>query len=344
MKKTFLWIAAATLLLSGCQTASALPTPLPAAPSTQPPPTATAFQPVPVTPTLILPTATATVTATATPPPRILTERVLVISVDGLRADVPNRFDMPNTYALMQSGTYAISARTIYPSSTLPAHASMLTGMCPDKTGVDWNDYSPENGYAAGPSIFEIAHNAGLRTVMVVGKEKMVQLTPPKTIDSYDYVNDRDSVVAERAVQRIAEGFDLMFVHLPLVDGLGHEYGWMSPNYIVGAYRADEAIGTLLAALDEAGIRQGTLVIITADHGGHDTTHGSNLPEDLQVPWVIAGPSANAGAIPRRISTVDTAATVAYALNLPIPEIWDGIPVYEAFGEAPPTRVELPCQ
>ena len=335
-RKSLLWIAAAALLLSGCATPIIVPTPQPTTTSTQPPPTATAFQPVTMTPAPPTPTATAT--------PRILAERVLVISVDGLRADVVDPFQMPNTYALMQSGAYAISARTIYPSSTLPSHSSMLTGMCPDKTGVDWNDYIPENGFANGPSIFEIAHNAGLRTVMVVGKEKLRQITPPENTDVFAYVNDRDSVVAERAADIIRQGFDVMFVHLPLVDGLGHEYGWLSPNYLMGTYRVDEAIGVLLTALDEAGIRQGTLIIVTADHGGHDTTHGTNLPEDLQVPWVITGPSIVSTRVTRKTSTVDTAATIAYALNLPIPEIWDGVPVYEVFGEAIPVRVERPCQ
>lgn len=339
MKKNFLWIVAISLLLSGCATPNTISTPQPTIVFTQLPtrtpiPPAAATQTPAPTETVMPPTAT----------PRILAERVLIISVDGLRPDAINQYDMPNVYALVQSGVYAYDAYTTYPSATLPSHASMFTGMCPDKNGVDWNDYIPENGFAASPSIFEIAHQAGLRTVMVVGKEKLIQLTPPENIDVFDFVNDRDSVVAERAVERINEGFDLMFVHLPLVDILGHAYGWMSPNYITGTYRADQAIGVLLTALDEAGIRQGTLVLVTSDHGGHDTTHGSRLREDMQVPWILAGASLNPGAIPRKISTVDTAATVAYALNLPIPEIWDGIPVAEAFGEPIPERIERPCE
>ncbi len=337
MKKTLLWIFAATLLLTSCSIPSPTPPPQPTTAPTQAPPKTPSLQPATVTPTLRPPP-----TATATSRP--LAERVLIISVDGLRADAVNRFDMPNTYALMQSGVYALNAYTIYPSVTLPAHASMLTGMCPDKTGVDWNDYLPEKGYAASPSLFEVAHNAGLRTGMVVGKQKLLQITPPENLDLFDFVNDRDSVVAAQAVLRINEGFDLLFVHLPLVDGLGHEYGWMSPNYITGTYRADEAIGMLLAALDDAGIRQGTLILVTSDHGGHDTSHGSRLPEDMQVPWILAGANLNSASVARKISTVDTAATVAYALDLPIPEIWDGVPVYEAFGEPAPARVDRPCE
>ncbi len=128
------------------------------------------------------------------------------------------------------------------------------------------------------------------------------------------------------------------------MDILGHEYGWLSPNYIIGKYRADEALGTILAALDEADLREGTLIIITADHGGEGTSHGGKSPAETTIPWVLAGTSLNSGVIQRPIGVVDTAATAAFALNLPIPSIWDGIPVFEAFGKAPPVRVELPCQ
>ncbi len=336
MKKAFLWILAAALLLGGCTTPSVLPTPFPTPPPSQPPATQTPFLPATATATSIPPTATAT--------PRILAERVLIITVDGLRADSVEPNYMPNLFALKQVGTYSQNAQTTFPSATLPSHASMLTGMCPDKHGVDWNDYLPENGFAASPSIFELAHEAGLRTVMIVGKEKLRQLTPPEYTDHFEFVNDRDSVIAEQAAPIIAEGFDLMFIHLPLVDILGHEYGWLSDNYLIGTFRADEAIGMILNALDEADLRQGTLIIVTADHGGKLTSHGGRSTEEMTVPWILSGASLNPGAIQRPISVVDTAATAAFVLELPVPSIWDGIPVYEAFGEASLIRVELPCK
>jgi hypothetical protein len=40
---------------------------------------------------------------------------------------------------------------------------------------------------------------------------------------------------------------------------------------------------------------------------------------------------------------MDTAATAAYALGLPIPPEWDGVPVYEAFG-LPAERMSAPCE
>ncbi len=335
MKKTLLWGLAALLLLSGCQPSAPISTPTAVASPTPPLETATPFPPAPATQTSPPPTAT------EIPLPEI--ERVLIISVDGLRPEAISLAPMSNVQALMETGIYSLSAQTIYPSSTLPGHSSMLTGMCPDKHGVDWNDYIPENGYAASPSLFEIAHNAGLRTGMVVGKEKLQQITPPENLDFFEFVNDRDSVVAARATQYIAEGFDLLFVHLPLVDILGHLYGWLSPDQLIGAKHADEAIGILLGALDEANLREGTLIIVTADHGGLGTSHGGKDSAMMTIPWILAHASLTPRVILRPISITDTAPTAAFALNLPIPEIWDGIPALEAFGEISPIRDELPC-
>ncbi len=346
-KRTFILFLlglAALLLLSGCLPSNAIPSPTPEASQTPPPATATPFPPATHTQTPSPPTITPT--ATATPVPTI--QRVLVIGVDGLRPDVIPLAPMPNLQALMGEGIYSLTAQTVFPSSTLPAFASMFTSVCPEQNGVDWNSYIPDNGFALGPNLFEIAHNAGLRTVMVVGKEKLQQITPPENIDVFEFVNDLDSVAAEAAAPILAEGFGLAFIHLPLVDILGHEYGWMSPNYIVGAFRADEAIGMILAALDEAGLREETMIIVTADHGGDVVLkHGGRNPAAMTVPWILTGASLKhaglQGVLQRPISVLDTGATAAYALNLPIPSSWEGIPALEAFGENSPTRVELPC-
>jgi predicted AlkP superfamily pyrophosphatase or phosphodiesterase len=239
---------------------------------------------------------------------------------------------MPNLMDLMNSGAYTLSAQTIYPSATLPAHTSMLSGLCPQKHGVNWNDYIPENGFAQVTDIFDIAHAAGMQTVMYVGKEKLRQITEPSSTDIFEYINDRDLVITEKLIENFPADFDLMFIHFPTADGMGHVYGWLSGEQLSVLYRADQAIGNLLAELDARGLREETLIIVTSDHGGHDTTHGSSLPEDMTIPWIATGAGIQPVLLTTQVQTVDTAATAAFALGLPLPSEWDGIPVYEAFG------------
>jgi predicted AlkP superfamily pyrophosphatase or phosphodiesterase len=250
---------------------------------------------------------------------------------------------MPNLMALMQNGAYTLSAQTVYPSVTLVAHASMLTGTCPSKHGVNWNDYQPSRGYALGTDLFDLAHAAGLQTIMHVGKEKLRQITEPSSLDTFTYVNDRDLIVAQRLLDDFPQNFGVLFVHFPLVDGMGHEHGWMSWQQLSVASRADEALGNLLAELDARGLRGDTLIIVTADHGGHDTTHGTRRPEDMTIPWVISGPGVQPHALTSPVHIMDTAATAAFVLGLPIPPEWDGVPVYEAFG-MPVERQSAPCE
>ena len=321
-------------LMAGCGVV-APPSPT----ATSVPPTSTAT--LSPTSTRTLPHPTDTPLPTATPKPAIA--RVLIISIDGLRPDLIDLAPMPILTALMQEGAYTLDAQTVHPSATLPAHASMLTGLCPDQHGVNWNDYIPENGYAQGTSIFALAKQAGLYTVMIVNKEKLRQVTPPETTDVFLYVNDRDVVIAEQAAPILEKGFDLAFVHFATTDAMGHVYGWLSPEQLSVVRRADEAIGALLTALDEAGLREDTLIIVTADHGGHEDFHGTWLPQDMTIPWAVIGPEVIPQYLTQPVNVTDTAATAAWALKFPPLPDAAGLPILEAFGQTSPPRADPRC-
>ena len=323
------------LFLLACQ--------LPARPTpTSVPPTSTLSPTSTLTPTATA-TATATFTSTVTPTSLPFARRVLILSIDGLRPDAIALAPMPNLLALMQTSAYTLAAQTVHPSVTLVSHSSMLTGECPSKHGVTWNDYLPDNGYAQGTDIFDLAHAAGWQTVMYVGKEKLRQVTEPSSTDIFVFINDRDLVITRQLIENFPQDFGLFFVHFPTPDWMGHEYGWLSPEQLSVIRRADEALGQLLAELDARGLRSKTLLIITADHGGHETTHGSSLPEDMTIPWIASGPGIKPGQLMTQVHTMDTAATAAFALGLRIPPDWDGVPVYEAFG-LPVERQSRSCE
>lgn len=289
-----------------------------------------------LSPTSILAPATATAThtqtPTITPTPALRASRVLILSIDGLRPEAISLAPMPNLLSFMQTSAYSLTAQTIRPSVTLPSHASMLTGYCPDVHGVDWNDYIPENGYALGTDLFDLAHTAGLETWMFVGKKKLEQLTEPSSLNDFVFVSDRDLVVAERLISEFPQDFGVLFVHFATTDAMGHVYGWLSPEQLSVVYRADEAFAKILAELDARNLRNETLIIITADHGGQGTGHGSSIPENMTIPWIASGPGIRPGPLTTTVHTMDTAATAAFALGLDTPSDWDGVPVYEAFG------------
>jgi len=314
------------LVILACQIPSlAAPTVAPATPTLTSIVTETPTQTTTV-PETVIPTETPTVTSTVAPH----ATRVLILSIDGLRPDAIALAPMPNLLALMQNSAYTLNAQTVFRSVTLISHASMLGGVCPSKHGVDWNDYIPSKGYAIGTDLFDIAHAAGLQTVMYVGKEKLRQITEPSSTDTFVYVNDRDLVLTERLIADFPQDFGVLFVHFGTPDGMGHLYGWMSSQQFSVLYRADEALGQILAELDARGLRDETLIIITADHGGHGTIHGTNLREDMTIPWIASGPGIQPKVLTTQVHTMDTAATAAFMLGLPIPPEWDGVPVYEA--------------
>ncbi len=267
-------------------------------------------------------------TAALTAPTPAPSPKVVIVSVDGLRPDALGLAAVPNILDLARRGAFTWKAQTVFPSTTLPAHASMLTGFPPFAHGLTWNDYRPERGNVTVPTVFARAKAAGLRTVLVAGKAKFQHFNVDGTIDAFVLAARGDADVANEAIVQVQAGFDLMFLHFPDTDLAGHANGWLSAPYLAQLAEADVAIGRLLQALPSE-----STVVITADHGGRGQIHGSNRAEDMTIPWIVAGPRvlARGRELTRPVSTVDTAATVLYVLGLTPPEGASGTVVSEAF-------------
>jgi arylsulfatase A-like enzyme len=269
--------------------------------------------------------------ATPTPAPSPATPRVVIFSIDGLRPDALLQA-APVLAAFAAGGASTWQAQTIMPSTTLPSHASMLSGYSPSVHGITWDEFRSDKGPISVPTVFSAARAAGLRTVLVAGKDKFRQLDIPGTVQRFDLCAGNDEEVATRAIGEAMAGFDLMFVHLPQTDLTGHAQGWMSPAYLDAVSGADRAVARVVEALPA-----GTTVIITADHGGHEWTHGSNMRVDLTIPWIMFGPHVAARTLTTRVQTVDTAATAAFVLGISLAPSASGRPVMEAF-DAPAAR------
>jgi phosphopentomutase len=221
------------------------------------------------------------------------------------------------------------------PSNTLPSHVSMLSAYPPEAHRILWDEYLPARGRLTVPTLFNAVRAAGLRSAMIVGKNKFDYFRDSGVVDNYQVVAGGDDEVAARAVAEVPSGFNVMFVHFPDVDLAGHSKNWMSSGYLERVARADQAVGRLLSALP-----WWTSVILTADHGGGSraNNHGSAAACDMTIPWIVSGPGTLRG---RRLSadvqTTDTAATAAFLLGIELPAGVTGEPVIEAFaaGRAP---------
>jgi predicted AlkP superfamily pyrophosphatase or phosphodiesterase len=260
---------------------------------------------------------------------------VVIISVDGLRADALAQSDTPVLDSLIAQGAYSASAQTVVPSATLVGHASMLGGMTPENHGIYWNINAPELGKIKGPTLFTVAQEAGLTSVMIAGKPRLEHIVLPGSVDKYDYAGYLDQITVAHALEVINTDMpNILFVHLPDVDEQGHKTGWMSAEQFGTISQADARIGEMIAALDRHGYLDHTLLIVTSDHGGEGYRHGGDKPGEIIIPWLVAGPGVQPGILLQSdVMVYDTAATAVYALGLPVPPAWDGQPIGEVFGE-----------
>jgi arylsulfatase A-like enzyme len=259
---------------------------------------------------------------------------VLVLSLDGTRPDGILKAETPNIQALATRGAVSWQAHTIFPPVTLPAHTSMLTGLTPDQHGVNWNDMQPGCPVMESPTFLTLAEQAGYTTAMVAGKEKFCQFVQSENLD-YTFAQRGDSSVADRVIELLDDHFQVIFAHFPNPDYFGHSTGWMSDTYLFEMSATDFQVGRVLEHLNELDLTAQTLVILSADHGGHEFSHGRDIPEDMLIPWIIAGPGVTSGKIlSTDIITTDTAATVLWTLGVPLPDNSAGQPVYQAFEPA----------
>lgn len=273
-------------------------------------------------------------------------EHVMIIIVDGLRPDVLLLANAPTLHAMAQGGAYTFWARTTDVAVTLPSCTSMLTGVKPAKHGVSWNGALPADKqlYPAVPTVLEMATRAGYVTALVAGKAKFTTLSKPGTV-THVFVPTAakcdDDQVSDEAVKMI-EAYQpaLLCIHYPDTDAAGHAKGWGSPEQLAQVGKTDAQIARVFAALDRAGMRGSTVVLLSADHGGAGKSHGANDMRSRHIPWVVAGPGVRKSYdltqdASLQVNTEDTCATVCWLLGLPQQTYFDGKPVTTAFELAP---------
>ena len=255
---------------------------------------------------------------------------VYLIMIDGLRPDAidPNR--CPALVALLERSAYTLSARSIMPSITLPCHQSIFHSVDPSKHGITANEQLHGTPL---PGLIEILYNAGKRCAFFYNWEPLRTVSQAGTLSlSYyrdnSYFLDGDESNIDDFLRLIARNnLDFGFIYLGNVDTAGHVYGWMSEGYLDQVARVDKALAALLRGLPVE-----AHVVLQADHGGHDQEHGTDLPEDMTIPWMVNGPTVRRNhQLSSEVTLLDTAPTIARLLGVQPPAEWEGRCIDEIF-------------
>ena len=126
----------------------------------------------------------------------------------------------------------------------------------------------------------------------------------------------------------------------------GPEITWVQAIYDSNVSYQDDLLGKFLAQLEEWGIADQTMIIITADHGDEQfeagrVGHGGSLRETLvHVPLLIHYPAAiPAGKFTEGAEVVDIVPTIADVMGVPMDPAWQGqslVPLSHGVGRGYP--------
>lgn len=251
---------------------------------------------------------------------------VVLFLIDSLRPDALKQADTPHLDRMIAKGAHTFSAQTVVPSMTLTCHTSLFFSVAPEVHGVTTNTWRPPRHPA--PGLFEVIFQAGLNSVTFFNWEELRDLHSPGSVQASFYLkddktpkNNSDRKLAALAVDYFTtHRFDFAFVYFHQTDAAGHRDGWMSAPYISAIANADRCIGKILKVLPEEAV-----VMLTADHGGKNHSHGGDSPEEITIPFVIQGPGIPQGyRINRPVRITDIAPTIASLLEIGMPAEWTG--------------------
>jgi arylsulfatase A-like enzyme/Flp pilus assembly protein TadD len=249
------------------------------------------------------------VAACAKPAPPASPRSIVLVTVDTLRADAIGT-GTPVLERLRAESVEFTQAVTVAPL-TLPAHASLFTGLFPPAHGArdnhifvvaegipTYTQILKSGGYATGAFVGSIV--LGRRYGLARGFDEYDdQVTGPER-------SGADTVARASAwLARAGEPF-FLWVHL-----FEPHAPYTSGSYAGDVTEADRHVGQLLDAVRARGAWDRTVVSVTSDHGealgDHgEATHGFFLYDStLRIPWLLRAPGLAATRYPHQVRIID---------------------------------------
>lgn len=272
-------------------------------------------------------------------------KHVIYIGLDGWGAYSVSKADMPAVKELMEKGCYTLKKRTVLPSSSAVNWASMFMGAGPELHGyTEWGSQTPELPsrvilkHNIFPTIFQIYRDANPDAeIGVLSEWGGIQFLVDTLSTSHHAVapdyNKYPTALCEMAEKYIKEKKPaLAAVVFDNPDHIGHVIGHDTPEYYAKLHEIDGYIARIVKAVEEAGMLDETIFIITSDHGGINKGHGGKTMLEMETPFIIAGKGIRQGGeFQESMVQYDVAATIAYIFGLQQPQVWTGRPMTQVF-------------
>ena len=247
-------------------------------------------------------------------------QNAVLISCDGLGRDVLQELlaadKLPAFAAVIREGSLQEITVKGHRTSTVPSHATMLTGCLAAVHGLRSNaDLFP---IPAGLTVFERLEkhfsNTVVHTIMVTGKAKNLGGNTTNDIywlarQGFDCFQSKDRLAMDvvrtalPVLERRQTPRFFVFLHFPDPDRTGHAYGKDSAAHRAGIIHCDLALARLRTWLQDRGLAATTKIYITADHGFDDHSRNHANAPDIFL-------ATNDQAVQRGGQLADIAATI----------------------------------
>ena len=249
--------------------------------------------------------------------------KTVLILVDGMRPDSLKNID--KAQKIIEDSAYTMNAETVYPSVTLPCHISLFHSVTPQRHGTTTNTYMPQVRPING--LCEVLKQANKKSAIFYNWEEIRDVSRPNSLVHSCFYAGRvlgykkaGELLTDELIKHLTNyDTDFAFIYFGYPDMAGHNHGWMTDEYMEAIESSWNNIEKIMISLgDEYNY------IITADHGGHDRTHGSDMPEDMIIPVILNGKDFEKGEIRNNVNIMDIAPTVTRLLGVEPDSEWEG--------------------
>lgn len=213
---------------------------------------------------------------------------LILVSIDGYRADYIERGLSPNLAALARDGVRATAMKPAFPTLTFPNHYAIVTGLYPDHNGIVNNRFlDPVTGAKfvySDPGTTSDPHWWGGEPLWIgvekQGKQAATVFWPGSDVDidgvrPEHWLPFNGKMTPDQRVDRLLDWFDLppgqrpdfATLYFEQVDHAGHGHGPDSPQVAAALREVDAALGRLIAGLKQRGIFANANIVVVSDHG-----------------------------------------------------------------------------